>query len=735
MEARDLPVAAALGALSATVALAFGRVFDSGEYFAPLLAAALVPHVLAWLARVRGWSAAISLGVSALGLTAFAFIFLADISISTLFHRLDAGWRIVQHDLVPVRTTNGTILLAVAIIWIAATVTDELAFRHHASLGALAPGAMVLIWITALGDPDGQWRSVGSFGIAAVLFLALQHQVLLRRRRVALGPTRLVDAPGLVLVALAAGVVAVGVGVTAAPALPGGDTPLFESGGLGRDGKGQTYRTEVPPLLDVGDKLRRGEPQELFTVRAETADYWRITALDEYRSVSGGQWTLTAEGDDDVGEGLDEKVPDDALTQDYRISALGERWMPAAYRPVRVDLDGTLVVRASSTLVTTADSVSGQRYRVESAVPALMVTEAQRDRAGASPPPELLQYTELPKDFPESVRTEAARVTAGMTSAFDKAQALRNYFRDGSFTYDAGVDLGDDEDAIARFLESRRGFCVQFASAYATMARSVGIPTRVAVGFTPGSRDAAGVYVVTNWDAHAWPEVWLAGLGWTHLFDPTPPSGDPGGSQLPNEPAEPPPASTPAPAPAQTEPQPTTPDSAPGTESTQPPPPATVDRAADTSDEGGGVPWIVLVMIGLALLVVAPAGAVLLLKARRRTQRRRSRDPRTAIEGAWHETLDELVERRVQWPESDTPLELARRVPIVAGEQTAEPMRALARAYGSVRYGERTASTEEAGAAWRNVDELREALDTSTRLGARVRARLDPSRLRSRARL
>ena len=57
--------------------------------------------------------------------------------------------------------------------------------------------------------------------------------------------------------------------------------------------------------------------------------------------------------------------------------------MPAAYKPVRVDLDGTLVVRASSTLVTTADSVSGLRYRVRSAVPDLTVTEAQRDRAGA----------------------------------------------------------------------------------------------------------------------------------------------------------------------------------------------------------------------------------------------------------------------------------------------------------------------------------------------------------------
>ena len=96
----------------------------------------------------------------------------------------------------------------------------------------------------------------------------------------------------------------------------------------------------------------------------------------------------------------------------------------------------------------------------------------------------------------------------------------------------------DDTNAIANFISEKRGFCVQFASTYAVMARSLGIPSRVAVGFTPGDlRD--GVFHVQSHNAHAWPEIWLAGLGWTHLFDPTPPAGSSGvtagGSLLPGD--------------------------------------------------------------------------------------------------------------------------------------------------------------------------------------------------------
>jgi hypothetical protein len=86
------------------------------------------------------------------------------------------------------------------------------------------------------------------------------------------------------------------------------------------------------------------------------------------------------------------------------------------------------------------------------------------------------------------------------------------------------------------------------------MARTLGIPARVAVGYTPGAFDpTSGRFSVTNYEAHAWPEVWLSGIGWTNQFDPTPPSSLPGGSDLPHDTAAAPvTATTPSTTPATT---------------------------------------------------------------------------------------------------------------------------------------------------------------------------------------
>jgi len=268
------------------------------------------------------------------------------------------------------------------------------------------------------------------------------------------------------------------------------------------------------------------------------------------------------------------------------------------------------------------------------------------------------------------------------------------------------------------------------------MARSVGIPTRVAVGFTPGTRDpATGRYVVTNHDAHAWPEVWLAGVGWTNLYDPTPPSDLPGGSDLPGEapplvpaPTAPDPGSgEPAPGPPVTVPSP----SAPPTPSPEPPPTpgGGVNIAAD--DPGGtSVPWLFVLGALLLLLVGAPLVTVIALKARRRKRRRVAADPADAITGAWREAMDSLADHRVASSPAETPLELARRVPAVAGDDTGPPLQVLARAYTATRYSETTPPSDGATSAWTAVDALRRALDASGTARDRMRARLAPGTLR-----
>lgn len=115
----------------------------------------------------------------------------------------------------------------------------------------------------------------------------------------------------------------------------------------------------------------------------------------------------------------------------------------------------------------------------------------------------------------------AAEVTQGATTRYDQAVAIQEYFRDpANFTYTTAVDP-EGSDSVSVFLDSREGYCVQFASGMVMLARSLGIPARLAIGFLPGTPSTDSAFVVRGGDAHAWPELYFAGAGWVR-FEPTP---------------------------------------------------------------------------------------------------------------------------------------------------------------------------------------------------------------------
>ncbi len=111
---------------------------------------------------------------------------------------------------------------------------------------------------------------------------------------------------------------------------------------------------------------------------------------------------------------------------------------------------------------------------------------------------------------------------AGAESRYDQALALQQWFRNGGrFTYSLDAPDTSDRDAVEAFLEDRRGYCVQFASTMALMARALGIPARVAIGFLPGEQVQPNRWQIRANDAHAWPELYFEGVGWVR-FEPTP---------------------------------------------------------------------------------------------------------------------------------------------------------------------------------------------------------------------
>jgi transglutaminase-like putative cysteine protease len=726
MAARELPVSVALAALSATVALAFGAAFASDAYVAPLVGAALLPHAIGWITRRWTRSGTRGAGIAALGLVVYTAGLLGapgPATISRLTDRVQAGWTLVQHSTVPIRATDGTVLLAVFAMWLVASLADTLAFRHRMSVGALAPGMMTVICVRAFSTHGWVPSTVG-FGVAAVAFLALQHQVLLGQSRTPVGRSAGGYVPRLLATAFLAGVAAVVIGAAVAPALPGGDHPIIPD--IGSSGGG-SYQTKVPPDVNVGDQLVRGARQEVFTVQASQPAYWRQTALDTYSEVGGGSWTLNAQGNGAVGSGLSGPLPSGALHQTFRIGSLGERWMPAAFEPVAVNRSGTLVVQSSATLVTSQSTVNGLTYTVDSRLPSLSPTAAERAATAAPVPSSLHRYLAVPASVTANVRATEQQVVRGLTTPYDQAAALRDFFRNGSFTYDATVKLGDDASAMSTFLQQRSGFCVQFASTYAVMARLAGIPSRLAVGYAQGTPDAKGVYHVTTDDAHAWPEVWLAGIGWTNQFEPTPAGPLPGESHLPGEPptvGTPTPRQTPVPAttPVTTPAAPGSPNGS-GTGS----PPAAAGRGATvtrtaTGGSGSAVGGVLLIAAVLLIGVALTAAFVAARKRRRRSRRRAGSDPATLIGGAWAEVLDELREAGVGWPVSLTPLELASGLRGRVDPGIPPPLTSLAHRYTAARYGDAPPESGSGDAAWRDAEAVLRALESSLDLRTRLRA-------------
>jgi transglutaminase-like putative cysteine protease len=138
--------------------------------------------------------------------------------------------------------------------------------------------------------------------------------------------------------------------------------------------------------------------------------------------------------------------------------------------------------------------------------------------------------------IPATIRKAADKAVAGSgDSPYAKALALRSYFKSGNFTYSESAPIRTDGKTagvsmVEAFLKDKHGYCVHFASAMALLARAEGIPSRVAVGYTPGTATGrqgtvAGVrgrlLEVNSKQAHSWTELYFVGVGWV-AFDPTP---------------------------------------------------------------------------------------------------------------------------------------------------------------------------------------------------------------------
>lgn len=674
-------------------------------------------------------------------------------SLARLVELLRAGFADVASYAAPVPATEGLRLLAAGGVGLVALAVDALAgtFRRAALAGLPLIGLYTVPAAVVPGGVHAGWFALGAAGYLVLLLVEAQERVTrwghpVRPEAGSSGARRGADAGVVGGGALAAagrrvGLAAVLLAVLVPELVPGlGEGVLGNGRGSGGVSTGNRTVAVVNPIIDLRADLNRpDDPQQLtYTTDDPDPGYVRIVGLDEF---DGDKWEaspLQVSQNQSVDRGLDEPLGLAAGVQreprrtEMTISpSLESTWLPLPYPATLVsELEGTwLYDKATYNVFSTSASARRQAYVVEHLE---VQPTPEQLRAAETPSAGLDRFLSLPAGLEEDgvVATQARKITAEADTPYDRALALQNWLRSDAFTYDEQAPDGTGSGAIEAFLTDRRGFCVHFASTMAVMARQLGIPARVGVGFLPGQPTAGGAYAVSLKDAHAWPELYFDGVGWIS-FEPTPQD-----RATPPEyaRAQPGPTSAPSPSASPSASASTSPGAPAGSEqrdrqSREDRLDGAQEQAADESAAAVGgrqidVPWRVVVLAAIVLLAaVAP------FVARRTVRRRRwagAHDAGSTAEAAWAEVRDDLTDHGQVLPGSETPRQSAARLVREAPLDDAGRS-ALARLAGAVERARYAPSLDAVGDLRGDVHTVRAALGAGVGWRTRWRARLLPA--------
>jgi transglutaminase-like putative cysteine protease len=260
------------------------------------------------------------------------------------------------------------------------------------------------------------------------------------------------------------------------------------------------------------------------------------------------------------------------------------------------------------------------------------------------------------------VRKVLDEITDDGDSALQIARKVQGYLRGPTFTYslelaDQAADGNLSDEPLARFLETKRGYCVQFTSAMVMLSRAAGIPARMAVGFLPGSIDGDDRVVKVS-DAHAWPELYFPRLGWVR-FEPTPGTRSGVAPEYSSEPLNGGSSASASPT--------TSSSTSSATPSTSPSRDVTADQTGTTTGSAGTgavrfvtqhVTTILVLLLALLIAAIVPFGAWL----SRRRARAAARDDADRVEAEWQSLLLRLQDIGFVPPDGATPRQTSRTI-------------------------------------------------------------------------
>ena len=540
---------------SGVAVAALGLLFTGDGWVVPLVAAALVGHGIPFLtdagarlvSRRRGGRVRSSVTLGVLGGVVGTAVVAGLVAngghpghppiINDLAALGRALWRLpatlqVTAVFAPERTP--LVVGSAVAVGLAATIA-ELLSRRGKAVWAAVPASVVVVFGATEGVGHLSATTAGVLAASMVLAVGLlaggsREVVRVSSRgqpgdRGATSSSRLAGYPrarGRHWVRVAAAAAAVGVclalagwlGTLAVSATGGGLVSLRTAapGGF----------VHIDPTVSFAPQLSEPRSPVLFTVRSPVPDYWQLLTLD----VLGPNGFVSADSAFTPFASGPQPIPNGRVVVEvFHLVNLASPWLPVGGIPLSITGVSSLDwAPESETLFVPGEepAAPGATYAVDALQPMPSAAElAGADLVVQPPPVDLGVPTE-----PDRVYRLAQQIVAGLSTPFAKAVAIQNYLR-AHESYNLNPPTGPGNQ-LERFLfVTHAGYCQQFAAAFALLARLDGLPTRVAVGTTPGQLIQGDTYQVTTADIHSWPEVLFANLGWVR-FEPTPGRGAPG---------------------------------------------------------------------------------------------------------------------------------------------------------------------------------------------------------------
>ncbi len=606
---------------------------------------------------------------------------------------LTDSWQLTLQSTWPARPDPELMLFVPLAALTAAVLGMELLVRLRWPLVALLPGLAVLVLSQAYVALNGLTAMIAAFVfaiLAAVVLSATDD-----RDDAVPTPTGRRTAVALVLV-----VPTVVMGVAGVLLATAAD-PVDRSPYSLRDKQFAPLPPDrvASPLDELTDRMQNPD-EPVFTYSTEyPVDRWRMVTLDSFNGVG---WTPSPQprrlGTMLVPGQL--TVPKTEHSARIRYPGTEEPWLPSQALPASVSGLAPLVDETSGTLIA-QDRRGPAEYRLSWWEPHPSTDDL---RNAAIDPDAHTGFGGLGA-VPEGIAELAHEAVRNTRPAFQTALVLERYLSD-NYSVAEGDDLpsGTGWPQLRTFLlgDKRGGTTEQFAAAYVVLARIIGLPARIAVGYRAPA-ETGGDVVVRNGDALAWPEVAVAGIGWV----PLDPAGQASGTGAkPRGLAE----------------------ATAGARDLLPPEEDVKDPKLSEDDEettaSGAGDWLQLPVIP----ILATAGALVVLwlvgvpAARAiRTWRRRRRPGAAAVVGAWQEVRDRLRAHGFPFTAGMTVRDLAARTTDVSVQQG---LQTLARSVDTALWSRTGPTPTTADEAWQAVQTVRKGLARRP-LKARVRAALN----------